>query len=1245
MRVYIPPAQKTRLSKPKTNGSVNSTPRPSSKSTPASPVDSRPDLPLRTSYEDLRSRPDARQQLRLQFNSTFPEAVTTPTGQISLDLGPRRPSQDCLSGIDTRTLKDKVSRNGSLLGVGQMASAKSSTSTVNSIPPSSKRLTVVQEGHTIDLEAAINLLQELKKTASPEELVALHRALLPTKDIETVTNPALPEQDHDAANGHVTQPAARRGSGLPPGLATRGGVNDDLLRKPDDPPTRPKLRPQPLHVLESVGSLRHKASNSKSSIAALDLAEQAPKSMPFRSASPLDAAFSQIGAYGPGTLRVTNGAASPEPSLFTAGSMRSNVAREEIPNAAKQTVRASLDFHPGRGHVQRRYGHVAALGAWKNNPRYAEVEAAQSTQSAPQHEQEMSTRYPIDATPVSPEVDVEVKPDLPIAEPRSSPRDLSAAARQYLAYTGSPYDRSSEVQHGYNDDSMRSNRSGPPSRIRVMIQETSEEPKDTSPGYFPREPPKRGRPVVVQHTDSGYGSESSTARFSGTTQGSKSEDDKVQSAMPMPLKGGLRANVVPDAPAGTDAESLYTFDKVLSAPLMTARVATPSPQEPQSSKRAPFLMSLKSKRFSRRKVLAVDHPSSLESHETISTPGSEPETPDTALSKTKKSTAKALSRKLKKAVPEHVKKAQKSRRHAKDFTSIDDAVPEPRPSGSLEQSQGTVDSTGFEEDGKDRATPRPSVDNPIPWPTQRARETSLPPIRRSLSVGRKQSRAPTSTNAEEQARKSSRSLDLQRPNAAVRPKLPRSSHDGIIKKHKVDSDSTAGPVGILTRPFRDAVYNGPGTLGNSPMRSPLAIAPVASPRSVGMDAEAASALARKRSRDIILRDVDYQRRPSQVAARPEASITDCFPEWKSKPASEQWSASQSSQIPPRSQSMFNECIPPMPELPNDVKIRAKLADEMMVKKLRSSPSSAGNTGVKEKVMTRIDQEKQMKEGKECKDVDDACEAGERAPSISPIQDAQHPGWPGWEKQAQLWKERRISLGVTLPKVVELNRRETLTDDPAERGDSPAIVVSRYITPLGVETSGHANAIQDSASNAASHAEAYRDLIGEDKENQQVNQSLAGRKSSNSSLEALTGHMDHDERPAKQDVPRWGSAISARSSGSVGTRSPGGRVRTPSGSFVPYDPSYAKQVERSRLESLVRLTGTAGSSKESLGSLVEASSECSTPYDQRYSGGLEYEWQRGVGFGGSAGTRGSAQGRVDRSAKTMVQYGLDFGTST
>ncbi|KAK4541581.1 hypothetical protein LTR36_007878 [Oleoguttula mirabilis] len=469
------------------------------------------------------------------------------------------------------------------------------------------------------------------------------------------------------------------------------------------------------------------------------------------------------------------------------------------------------------------------------------------------------------------------------------------------------------------------------------------------------------------------------------------------------------------------------------------------------------------------------------------------------------------------------------------------------------------------------------------------------------------------------------------------------------------------------------------------------------------------------------------RSASSEASCPTVSVEDRFPEWQGKPASRETSP-QRPQVLHRAHSMYAENIPPMPELPADVEIKSSRADGIVAKKLRdsarTSPGASARSSAEAphgKSATAKKSSMQSSKQAQANQVDDktlgllhpverpaaakrahtinvqvrelngssselssAASAEEQAideeePVASPTHNARHSGWPGWEHQAKLWRQRRESMGETLGKPVEDDALPTADSPPISRKPSmepvksPAIVVSRYITPLGSENVARANAGQRPTDAAARHADAYRGLIVDDKENRPAKQDVPRTDSAASAATTNTfvTVKSWDPRPAKQDVPRTESAISAKtyqSTTSVVTttstanssRSPMGRQNhTPSGNFTPYSPTQSA-AERSRALSLAKLNGAASPNESTLslgwlsGSPANASTSTlgsprgprprsSNPQalTDRYSGGLGYGWERGVGFNGSAGTRSSGSEAKRKSVQMSEDFGLDL----
>jgi hypothetical protein len=144
---------------------------------------------------------------------------------------------------------------------------------------------------------------------------------------------------------------------LPPGLATRASPEEDLLRRQEDVPASTKLK-KSRHDLHSA--LREATSHSD--LAALDLANGT--TIP-RAATPSENG-EPLGVYRYGTLRVTNGAASPVPSLVASigKSLELDIPRlPDLPEKkytasnshnAQLDQRTSQDYHTAPNTPQER---------------------------------------------------------------------------------------------------------------------------------------------------------------------------------------------------------------------------------------------------------------------------------------------------------------------------------------------------------------------------------------------------------------------------------------------------------------------------------------------------------------------------------------------------------------------------------------------------------------------------------------------------------------------------------------------------------------------------------------------------------------------------------------------------------------------------------------------------------------------------------------------------------------------------
>ncbi|OCK82464.1 hypothetical protein K432DRAFT_441575 [Lepidopterella palustris CBS 459.81] len=296
-------AQHNRLSKPMTNtNSPFSSPRvdnPSPSLTPTKYSDLNPsEIVVQSPTGGYRSWQDARQQLKAQLTSPLEAGFSLESSEDG-DLGEL--------ATHVRDRLSSLSRSNSV--PSQYPSAHSSTTKLSSL--SGSKLSLVSETRPVDLEAAISILQELRKNASPEDLAALHKALLPPKVSESTQAPIRgPVQKQDVVS-KSSQFLIRQRSLATPGLATRDSPTD-ALRKQGEPHEKTLGDRQ-----EHQWKLEMMVTSPLTRLAALDLAEDGSGSPTPRAQTPGDMAYSHLGVLQLGSLVVTNGAASPAPSVMS----------------------------------------------------------------------------------------------------------------------------------------------------------------------------------------------------------------------------------------------------------------------------------------------------------------------------------------------------------------------------------------------------------------------------------------------------------------------------------------------------------------------------------------------------------------------------------------------------------------------------------------------------------------------------------------------------------------------------------------------------------------------------------------------------------------------------------------------------------------------------------------------------------------------------------------------------------------
>lgn len=169
-----PPVHSQRLTKPRTYNHSSSPKVGARAGSPQSSKSSNFDADdvVWTSAGSLRSKQEARQQIRMQLfgpheeEALFHREATAPSDHVDATL------EDLAANINDRLTL--LSRSGSI----PSDAGRQRTSIMQSTSASgASKASLEPEKRTIDIEAAIDILQELKKTATPEQLVALRMSL------------------------------------------------------------------------------------------------------------------------------------------------------------------------------------------------------------------------------------------------------------------------------------------------------------------------------------------------------------------------------------------------------------------------------------------------------------------------------------------------------------------------------------------------------------------------------------------------------------------------------------------------------------------------------------------------------------------------------------------------------------------------------------------------------------------------------------------------------------------------------------------------------------------------------------------------------------------------------------------------------------------------------------------------------------------------------------------------------------
>ncbi|KAI9765846.1 MAG: hypothetical protein M1840_007128 [Geoglossum simile] len=280
--------QQRKLAKPKTNNSAPNQRLPSASQvvellTPPVTISNIGEVDMATigTSGDRRSLPGALQKLR--------DRTLSFGGNDSIDTFGDDDSTVGSLGAIVSGVRDRISRSGSLSS-SRMSSARTSLTRLTSLggPP---RISLVIESGVPDAGATGLVRQEIEENARANELALQHiSAPSPTSEYSPSCPSCTP---------------IRRKSLLTPGIATRGRPSNILRKAP------------PPGELQTQADRDYYFNSSLTQPDTFDLVEEERRSLEQRAATPCDQEFGVLGVFKRGTLRITNGAASPAPSERT----------------------------------------------------------------------------------------------------------------------------------------------------------------------------------------------------------------------------------------------------------------------------------------------------------------------------------------------------------------------------------------------------------------------------------------------------------------------------------------------------------------------------------------------------------------------------------------------------------------------------------------------------------------------------------------------------------------------------------------------------------------------------------------------------------------------------------------------------------------------------------------------------------------------------------------------------------------
>ena len=343
------PQRKYRLSKPRTNNSPNNPTPLSSRVELSSPASSSNLSPVIGKSDGVGLSPSVESKTRRESRIKLKDTLSSPSEELE---EPEHSADEDISRLglaDTsRSVRGRLSRTGTTI-----AKRTSLRLSLNPLAKSTSRLSLAREMDMEEVEDHEQVIDKIKEKAFYDRMAALNH-ISPSEgngDPESLLSPI------------------RRRSLFTPGLATRNV--SDILRKPPPPQNRKSVD------LDYYYNPNLSESSPLARLASLDLARDGRLTPITRSSTPADLDYGHLGGFG--TLRITNGMASPVPSTRSSmiASRHSSAEQNRDGCFPMPEVRAHLDrgsARPVLKEIHRRSGEFVDL---IDTPRRADRRSAE----------------------------------------------------------------------------------------------------------------------------------------------------------------------------------------------------------------------------------------------------------------------------------------------------------------------------------------------------------------------------------------------------------------------------------------------------------------------------------------------------------------------------------------------------------------------------------------------------------------------------------------------------------------------------------------------------------------------------------------------------------------------------------------------------------------------------------------------------------------------------------------------------